>query len=100
MPLRPGYPCGAGRQTYRNLAQALLHRPHRSAQIKRLGRMAHFGLEILQHAFDAAAADVRTEELGREIRDLVSLVEDDGIGGPEDVSEPVLLQSQVGEQQG
>ncbi len=61
--------------------------------------MSHFGLEVLQYAFHAAAADVRPEELGREIRDLVSLVENDGIAGAEDVAEAVLLQRKIGEQQ-
>ena len=49
--------------------------------------------------FDTAAADGRPEELSREIGDLVCLIEDDGVRGAEDVTEAVLLQSQIRQQQ-
>ena len=61
--------------------------------------MRHRRLHIHQHALDAPAADTRAEELRGEIGDLVCLIEDDGIGGSEDVTEPILLQRQVGQQQ-
>jgi len=45
------------------------------------------------------AADVGAEELRGKVRDLVSLIEDYGVGAAEQVAEAVLLQCQVGEQQ-
>ena len=58
-----------------------------------------FGLRFFEKVLDTAATDVRAEELGCEIGDLVCLVEDDGIRSPEDVAEAVLLQSQIREQE-
>src|SRR5271155_3742443 len=58
-----------------------------------------FSLCIFEEVFDAATADVGAEELGCEIGDLVCFVEDYGIGRAEDVTEAVLLQSQIRQQQ-
>ena len=58
-----------------------------------------FSLRVFEEVFDATAADVGAEELSCEIGDLVCLVEDYGIGCAEDVTEAVLLQSQVRQQQ-
>ncbi len=58
-----------------------------------------FSLRIFEEAFDAPAADVGAEELGREIGDLVCFVKDYGIGRAEDVTETILLQSQIRQQQ-
>ena len=58
-----------------------------------------FGLRVFEQVFDAAAADVRAEELGCEIRDLVCFVEDYSIGRAEDVTEAVLLQGQIRQKQ-
>ena len=58
-----------------------------------------FGLRFFKKVFDAAAADVGTEELGCEIGDLVCLVEDHGVRGTEDVTEAVLLQGQIRQEQ-
>ena len=58
-----------------------------------------FSLRVFEEIFDAAAADVGAEELGCEIGDLVGFVEDHGIGRAEDVTEAILLQSQIRQQQ-
>jgi len=58
-----------------------------------------FSLRIFEEVFDATAADVRAEELGCEIGDLVCFVKDYSIGRAEDVTEAVLLQSQIRQQQ-
>ena len=49
--------------------------------------------------FDLPAAETRAEELRREIRDLVRLVEDHGVDRAEQIAEAVFLQREVGEQQ-
>ena len=58
-----------------------------------------FSLRVFEEVFDAATADIRAEELGCEIGDLVCLVEDYSIRRTEDVTEAVLLQSQIRQQQ-
>ena len=58
-----------------------------------------FSLRVFEEVFDAAAADVRAEELSREIGDLVCLIEDYSIRRAEDVAEAVLLQSQIRQQE-
>ena len=56
-------------------------------------------LRFLQERLDLAAADVGTEELRHEVRDLVGLVKNHGIGGPQNVPEAVLLEGEIREQQ-
>ena len=58
-----------------------------------------FGVRFFNEVFDTAAADGRPEELSREIGDLVCLIEDDSVCRAEDVTEAVLLQGHIREQQ-
>src|ERR1700730_19439313 len=58
-----------------------------------------FVMRIFEEVFDAPTTNIGAEELGCEIGDLVCFVEDYSIGRAEDVTEAVLLQSQIRQQQ-
>ncbi len=63
------------------------------------GTRAQLESHILQKRLHLAAAHVGAEELRGEIRDLMSLIENDGVGGSEQVTEPVLLECEIRQQQ-
>ena len=56
-------------------------------------------MDFLEQVFDPATADIGAEELGRQVGDLMGLVEDDRVGGTEDITEAVLLQRKVRQQE-
>ena len=87
------------RQSALYAVQGFLNVADRGSCVERLRRMGHCRLHIHQHTLDAPAAHARAEELRGEIGDLVCLIEDDGIGGSENVTESILLQRQVGQQE-
>ena len=68
-----------------------------------LGRASHrarkLPLHIANHILDPAAREAGAEELGRQIRNLMRLIEDQRVGRAQDVPEAVFFQSQVSEQE-
>ncbi len=52
-------------------------------------------MNLLEQVLDPTAADTGAEELSGEIGDLMRLVQDDRVGGAEDVPKPILLQRQI-----
>ncbi len=56
-------------------------------------------LQILQHVFDATTSNMGPEELGRQIRNLVRLIENHRVRRAEDVAEPVFLQCEIRKQE-
>jgi len=62
-------------------------------------RTVQFDAYPLQHALDPAAAEVRPEKLGGKIRQLMRLIQNERIGRSQDVTEAVLLQNEIREQE-
>src|SRR5256885_15298621 len=91
----PREPPGGARACGTHLAQSIFRGAHRRGRLPRLlaprasrGTRAQLEPHILQEQLHLAAAHVGAEELRGEIRDLMSLVENDRVGGSEQVPEP------------
>ena len=57
------------------------------------------GAQLLEHAFEFARAQCDAEELHGKVRNLVRLVDDDGLGSRQEFNEALLLHREVGQQQ-
>ena len=98
--LRPGETAGARRQAApRSRARRLLGSFAAHTEMALDRRARQLCLHILEHVLDPPAADARAEELRREVRNLVRLIEDHRIRPAENVAEAVFLQRQIRQQQ-